>query len=465
MRVALAASIFEVVVGFGTSVSEDTMPTGDYCEELCTQTAGCDQSYCKDNGLCFGLYHKGESKCYQPGSDATDCDDSVLEPVQCAEYPVTTCEDVCNGIDGCKDSKWGTYCKSWQSPAVCFGIVVKDDGSLCFNPTDEECVGEPYLCEMATVVPSNLPETSVVPTNLPETSVVPTNLPETSVVPTNLPETTVVPTNLPETTVVPTNLPETTVVPTNLPETTSLDGTASTPQATGRSEQNYHQVTPEGDHIQCALGYEGARGEYGGKLQYVARTMCSSKYGYLLGVSVNGGIVARFKSGTQFSILKQQRVVKEAMDEDRVPSLKGHLMGQVPWNIWVDLDMRVVEEGFKVASIFTTLLHYMLVEELRFNITRLRELEERAKRAIPSLTEAFTSEYLAGLCERQLRYYVEYISPKQSDTAKLEVESQERTITQQLVMWLLTGHSNAFPDNLEPINQTYNVLSYNEYKQ
>ncbi|KAF4651679.1 hypothetical protein FOZ61_010272, partial [Perkinsus olseni] len=96
--------IFEVVVGFGTSVSEDTMPTGDYCEEMCTQTAGCDQSYCKDNGLCFGLYHKGESKCYQPGSDATDCDDSVLEPVQCAEYPVTTCEGVCNGIDGCKDS-------------------------------------------------------------------------------------------------------------------------------------------------------------------------------------------------------------------------------------------------------------------------------------------------------------------------------------------------------------------------
>ncbi|KAF4754082.1 hypothetical protein FOZ62_023661, partial [Perkinsus olseni] len=220
MRVALAAAIFEVVVGFGTSVSEDTMPTGDYCKDMCTQTAGCDQSYCKDNGLCFGLYHKGDSKCYQPGGDATDCDDSVLEPVQCAEYPVTTCEDVCNGIDGCKDSKWGTYCKSWQSPAVCFGIIVKDDGSLCFNPTDEECVGESYLCEMATAVPTNLPETSAVPTNLPETSVVPTNLPETSVVPTNLPETSVVPTNLPETTVVPTNLPETTVVPTNLPETT-----------------------------------------------------------------------------------------------------------------------------------------------------------------------------------------------------------------------------------------------------
>ncbi|KAF4708392.1 hypothetical protein FOZ63_016966 [Perkinsus olseni] len=170
------------------------------------------------------------------------------------------------------------------------------------------------------------------------------------------------------------------------------------------------------------------------------------------------------QSGAQFSVLKQQRVATGARDEDRVPSLKSHLMGQVAWKIWVDLDMRVPEEGFKVASIFTTLLHYLPVEELRFNITRLRELEERAKRAIPSTTKAFTNEYLAGLCKRQLRYYNEYIPQNQSDSAKVEVESQGRAITLQLVMWLLTGHSNAFPDNLEPIGEPYTVLTYNEYK-
>ncbi|KAF4649735.1 hypothetical protein FOL47_001784, partial [Perkinsus chesapeaki] len=183
MRVLIAAIIVETVVGFGGSgvASEDTSTTGDYCEDICIQTDGCEQSYCEDNGLCFGLYHKGDSNCYQSGTNATDCDASLLEPVQCAEYPITTCEDVCEGISECKDSKWGTYCKTWQDPPVCFGIIVKEDGSLCFNPADEECVGEPYACELATVAPTDLPETTVVPTNLPETTVVPTNLPETTV--------------------------------------------------------------------------------------------------------------------------------------------------------------------------------------------------------------------------------------------------------------------------------------------
>ncbi|KAF4662625.1 hypothetical protein FOL47_006165 [Perkinsus chesapeaki] len=187
MRVVVAATIFEAAVGFGGVASEDAFVTGDCCADMCIQTDGCEQSYCKDNGLCFGLYHKGDSKCYQPGTNATDCDDALLEPVQCAEYPMTTCEDVCNGITGCKDSKWGTYCKTWQDPPVCFGIIIKKDGSLCFDPTDEECVGEPYACEMVTAPPTNLPETSASPSNLPETSASPSNLPETTAAPTDLP--------------------------------------------------------------------------------------------------------------------------------------------------------------------------------------------------------------------------------------------------------------------------------------
>ncbi|EER09105.1 hypothetical protein Pmar_PMAR024129 [Perkinsus marinus ATCC 50983] len=187
MRVVIAASIVGCIVGFSNTVSEDTMPTGNYCEEMCTQTAGCDQSYCKDNGLCFGLYHRGDSKCYQPGGEAIDCDDSVLEPVQCAEYPVTTCDDVCSSIEGCKESKWGTYCKTWQDPPVCFGIIVKEDGSLCFNPIDEECVGEPYPCEIAPIETTVIPETTGEPTDAPETTVGSTDVSETTSEPVDYP--------------------------------------------------------------------------------------------------------------------------------------------------------------------------------------------------------------------------------------------------------------------------------------
>ncbi|KAF4693697.1 hypothetical protein FOZ60_010370 [Perkinsus olseni] len=122
--------------------------SADYCQELCDSTAACASSkygsYCKGNGLCFGLYHKDDGYCFQPTEQDT-CDDYTLEPVACPE-PQPSCQDVCNGLNQCRDSKWGSYCKTWQDPQVCFGIIKKADGSLCFAPTDDDCYGEPYYC-------------------------------------------------------------------------------------------------------------------------------------------------------------------------------------------------------------------------------------------------------------------------------------------------------------------------------
>ncbi|KAF4654894.1 hypothetical protein FOZ61_007973 [Perkinsus olseni] len=120
----------------------------DYCQKLCDATPSCASygwgSYCKGNGVCFGLLEKGNNDyCFQPTDPS--CDDSVYQPVSCPVVP-PTCEDVCNGLSGCKNSKWGSYCKSWQNPPVCFGILEKADGSLCFESTDPGCVGNPYSC-------------------------------------------------------------------------------------------------------------------------------------------------------------------------------------------------------------------------------------------------------------------------------------------------------------------------------
>ncbi|KAF4692767.1 hypothetical protein FOZ60_012669 [Perkinsus olseni] len=126
MRIVISTILFGIAAGYTASSVDKVEPKGEYCESSCAQTMGCSESYCKDNGVCFGLYHKDDGKCFQPDSEYNaDCDDSG---------------EVCDGMAGCKDSSWGSYCKFWQDPPVCFGIITKDDGSLCHASDDDECV-------------------------------------------------------------------------------------------------------------------------------------------------------------------------------------------------------------------------------------------------------------------------------------------------------------------------------------
>ncbi|KAF4666468.1 hypothetical protein FOL47_004069 [Perkinsus chesapeaki] len=59
----------------------------------------------------------------------------------------SSCCSRCKKIDGCKTAKYGSYCKAWQSPAVCFGLVEKADGSYCFQPNDKDCYGDAVSCD------------------------------------------------------------------------------------------------------------------------------------------------------------------------------------------------------------------------------------------------------------------------------------------------------------------------------
>ncbi|KAF4669174.1 hypothetical protein FOL47_002655 [Perkinsus chesapeaki] len=231
--------------------TEEASVIGDYCNEMCAQTANCDQSYCKNNGFCFGLYHKGDSKCYQPGSAAGDCDDSLLEAVRCGDYPTIACDDACAGIPSCASSDWGTYCKSWQAYPVCFGITVEADGSLCYSASDEDCYGKEYPCEETTTPePTTVPETTTPePTTVPETTTPePTTVPETTAPePTTVPETTTPePTTVPETTTPEsTAVPETTTPePTTVPETTTPEPT-TVPETTTPEPTTVPATTPE----------------------------------------------------------------------------------------------------------------------------------------------------------------------------------------------------------------------------
>ncbi|KAF4663965.1 hypothetical protein FOL47_005484 [Perkinsus chesapeaki] len=127
----------------------------NYCQELCEQTEGCPNykwgSYCKGNGVCFGLLQLTEDQyCFEPTDMyySFDCNDQVLDPVPC---PVVdkTCSDLCDETPKCKNSKYGSYCKSYVNqpgPYVCFGLYHSDGPHLCFQPVDGDCDGTPVLC-------------------------------------------------------------------------------------------------------------------------------------------------------------------------------------------------------------------------------------------------------------------------------------------------------------------------------
>ena len=56
-----------------------------------------------------------------------------------------SCEDLCKKVDECAQCPMnhGSYCKSWETPNVCFGLYYTDETktSMCFasNPHVSNC--------------------------------------------------------------------------------------------------------------------------------------------------------------------------------------------------------------------------------------------------------------------------------------------------------------------------------------
>ncbi|KAF4681152.1 hypothetical protein FOZ60_012547 [Perkinsus olseni] len=63
------------------------------------------------------------------------------------------CAQMCSDVSGCGNSKYGSYCKSWLSSPICFGLMKKSDGSVCFQPTDSSCVGDAIPCDTVSTPP------------------------------------------------------------------------------------------------------------------------------------------------------------------------------------------------------------------------------------------------------------------------------------------------------------------------
>ncbi|KAF4701651.1 hypothetical protein FOZ62_004296, partial [Perkinsus olseni] len=127
---------------------------GNRCSEVirCVygkQTLDLSESRAVDYHQCFaGQKMHGETPPYGilKNCIATKSSIAVATLSLVAATEQDPCAQMCSYVDGCAKSKYDSYCKSWQSPTVCFGLVKKADGSICFEPADADCVGEPIAC-------------------------------------------------------------------------------------------------------------------------------------------------------------------------------------------------------------------------------------------------------------------------------------------------------------------------------
>ncbi|KAF4689420.1 hypothetical protein FOZ60_001670 [Perkinsus olseni] len=141
------------------------------------------------------------------------------------------CSQMCSKVDGCRESKYGSYCKGWMTPSTCFGLVEKADGSYCFQPGDDSCVGEAVPCSMGRV-------TTAEPTESPATTAAPvTKSVATTGAPVETTTTAKATTQAVETTTVEkTTTPKKTTVKTTTPKKTTVATTATTTTTTTTTE-------------------------------------------------------------------------------------------------------------------------------------------------------------------------------------------------------------------------------------
>ena len=182
------------------SITTTPAPVRD-CEALCAETTSCledpqhHSSYCKywqTPAVCFGLYYRRDgSVCFQPNDPGCpeskpvvcEVDDDLVklrllaansaklvgdeettteEPTTTVvtttttPRPVTDCEALCAETTSCLEDPHhhSSYCKTWQSPKVCFGLYYRPDGSVCFQPNDPLCPEfNPVRCTELVTLP------------------------------------------------------------------------------------------------------------------------------------------------------------------------------------------------------------------------------------------------------------------------------------------------------------------------
>lgn len=61
------------------------------------------------------------------------------------------CDNICTNLDECNNDplQARSYCKTWNSPKVCFGLYHRQEGGFCFKPNNPSCDDAnlpPVLC-------------------------------------------------------------------------------------------------------------------------------------------------------------------------------------------------------------------------------------------------------------------------------------------------------------------------------
>ncbi|KAF4648752.1 hypothetical protein FOZ61_002256, partial [Perkinsus olseni] len=109
------------------------------------------------------------------------------------------------------------------------------------------------------------------------------------------------------------------------------------------------------------------------------------------------------------------------------------------WHTRIDLEMPEPAEGFKISRLSTTLFNYKPKEPMKFDIGRLRELEERARRFLPDPARNWTDDHLLDICDKQLRSYLSYVQKKERLPYPDPFAKGYAAMFAPLFMWLVGG--------------------------
>ncbi|KAF4683640.1 hypothetical protein FOZ60_008830 [Perkinsus olseni] len=174
-------------------------------------------------------------------------------------------------------------------------------------------------------------------------------------------------------------------------------------------------------------------------------------------VLVNEELYRRFKSDDSLLSIPG----REDWSLDWWFSRHGH--NRVGWPTRIDLEMTVPAEGFKISRLLTSLRNYAPKKQLKFDIGRLRELEERARRFLPDPARNWTDDYLLDICDKQLRSYLSYVQEKERLPYPDPFAKGYAAMFTTIFMWLVGGDGGIrTPDSLPRNGEPRSRLSYGE---
>ncbi|KAF4674228.1 hypothetical protein FOL46_005585 [Perkinsus olseni] len=155
---------------------------------------------------------------------------------------------------------------------------------------------------------------------------------------------------------------------------------------------------------------------------------------------------------------KESRLLRLAKDHCEASDLmtlwvlhpNGERKAAITWSVGLNLEMTDPKEGFKISEISSSFgRKYDPQLNLKFDIERLRALENATKAEVPEPGAVLTNANLTELCWKQLIRYGHVLEQHEKIKPKILDPEFKADYLKGIVMWLLTGSYKTVPEDLQ----------------